>query len=86
VIIGLFALSLAVGGHLTFLNNDTFFIVHASRALVPIGTGLQQPSKAQWSLCAPSGLTFENSTVFDFCGSLNKQPLFPYTALTDWFL
>ena len=20
------------------------------------------------------------------CGSQNKQPLFPYTALTDWFL
>jgi len=20
------------------------------------------------------------------CGSENKQPLFPYTALTDWFL
>jgi len=20
------------------------------------------------------------------CGSENKQPLFPYTALTDWFV
>jgi len=22
----------------------------------------------------------------NLCGSQNKQPLFPYTALTDWFL
>jgi hypothetical protein len=86
VIIGVLALSLAVGGHLTFLNHDTFFIVHATRALVPIGTGLRQPFKAQWSLCAPSGVTFKNSTVFDVYGSQNKQPLFPYTTLTDSFL
>jgi len=41
----------------------------------------------------PPGLTFTNST---FCptqlylcvlrGSQNKQRLFPYTALTDWFV
>jgi hypothetical protein len=39
----------------------------------------------------PTSLTFTNSTfcphsVFVLCGSENKQPLFPYTALTDWFL
>jgi len=64
VIIGVLALSLAVGGHLTFLNNDTFFIVHATRALVPIGTGLHQVFKAQWSLCAPFGLTLKNSSLW----------------------
>ena len=52
-----------------------------------------QPFTAQWSLYVPPVLTFNNST---FCphtvylcvlgGSQNKQPLFPYTALTDWFL
>jgi hypothetical protein len=47
---------------------------------------------AQWSLYVPSGLTIINSTfcphsVFVcLCGSENKQQLFPYTALTDWFL
>jgi hypothetical protein len=86
VITGVFALSLAVGGHLAFLNDDTFFIVHALCALVPMGTGLHLPFKAQWSLCAPSGLIFESSTVFDVYGPQNKQRLFPYTALTDWFL
>jgi len=65
VITGVFALSLDVGGHLAFLNSDTFFIVHAPCALVPIGTGLHQPFKAQWSLCAPSGLTFKSATIFD---------------------
>jgi len=24
--------------------------------------------------------------LYDLCGSQNKQLLFPYTALTDWFL
>ena len=24
--------------------------------------------------------------LYVLCGSQNKQPLFPYTALTDWFL
>jgi len=24
--------------------------------------------------------------LFVLCGSQNKQPLFPYTALTDWFV
>jgi hypothetical protein len=80
-----FALSLAVGGHFTFLNYDAFFIFHATRALVPIGTGLHQPFKAQWSLCAPSGLTFKSSTAFDVYGSENKQRLFHYTTLTDGF-
>jgi len=85
VITGVFALSLAVGGHLTFLNNDTLFIVHAPCALVPVGTGLHQPFKAQWSLCAPSGLTF-TSKVSDVYGLLDKQRLFPYTTLTEGFL
>ena len=38
-------------------------------------------------------LTFSNSTFCPhslflcvLCGSQNKQRLFPYTALTDWFL
>jgi len=26
------------------------------------------------------------NSVFVLCGSQNKQRLFPYTALTDWFL
>jgi len=47
--------------------------------------------KPQWSLYVPPGLTITNSTfcphsVFVLCGSENKQQLFPYTALTDWFL
>ena len=38
-----------------------------------------------------TGLTFNNSTscphsLCVLCGSENKQRLFPYTALTDWFL
>ena len=47
---------------------------------------------AQWSLYVPPGLTFNNSTFTHtvylcvLCGSENKQRLFPYTALTDWFL
>jgi hypothetical protein len=24
--------------------------------------------------------------IYVLCGSQNKQPLFPYTALTDWFV
>ena len=47
--------------------------------------------KPQWLLYVPSGLTFTNSTFCHtvyFCvlfGS-EKQRLFPYTALTDWFV
>ena len=48
---------------------------------------------AQWSLYVPPGSTFRNSTFCPhsmylcvLCGSQNKQLLFPYTALTDWFL
>ena len=43
------------------------------------------------TLCTAS-LTFSKSTFWShsvcmcFCGSENKQLLFPYTALTDWFL
>ena len=36
-----------------------------------------------------ASLTFSNSTFCPhsvLCGSENKQRLFPYTALTDWFL
>jgi hypothetical protein len=52
---------------------------------------------ALWSpvvtMCTTS-LTFSNSTfcprscihMHVLCGSQNKQRLFPYTALTDWFL
>jgi hypothetical protein len=42
------------------------------------------------TICTAS-LTFNNSTSFPhsvfsvLCGSENKQRLFPYTALTDWF-
>ena len=49
-------------------------------------------SKAQWSLNVPQGLTFNNSMFCPYsalcvlCGSENKQRLFPYTALTDWFV
>ena len=51
-----------------------------------------KPLKGQWSLYVPPGLTFTNSTFCPtvylcvLCGSENKQRLFPYTALTDWFL
>jgi len=47
---------------------------------------------AQWSLYVPLGLAFtiprSAHTVYFcvLCGSQNKQPLFPYTTLTDWFL
>jgi len=46
--------------------------------------------KCQW-LLAPS-LTFRILRSVHIlylcvlCGSQNKQPLFPYTTLTDWFL
>jgi len=46
----------------------------------------------RWLLCAPPGLTPKilrsAHTVYlcALCGSENKQRLFPYTALTDWFL
>ena len=47
---------------------------------------------AQWSLYVP---TVQQSTVLRsahtvhlcvLCGSENKQRLFPYTTLTDWFV
>jgi len=44
------------------------------------------------ALYVPPGLTLKNSTfcphsVFCvLCGSQNKQRLFPYTTLTDWFV
>jgi len=41
------------------------------------------------TICTAS-LTFNNSTFCPhslfMCGSENKQPLFPYTTLTDWFV
>ena len=49
---------------------------------------------AQWSIYvqhsfhygySTAGLTFSNSTFCPHSGFENKQPLFPYTALTDWF-
>jgi len=49
--------------------------------------------KAQWSLYVPPDLTLKisafcpHSCIYVFCvGSQNKQPLFLYTTLTDWFL
>jgi len=47
-----------------------------------------QPSEFQLSIYVPPGLTFTNSALCPhsvLCGSQNKQRLFPYTALTDWF-
>ena len=50
------------------------------------------PFKAQWLLYVPSDLTLKNSmfkphSVFmSLYVSQNKQRLFPYTALTDWFV
>jgi len=47
---------------------------------------------AQWSLYVPPGLTLKiprsahTMYLCVLCGSENKQRLFPYTALTDWFL
>jgi len=47
---------------------------------------------AKWSLYVP---TFNNKSVYVLptqlylcvlCGSWNKQRLFPYTTLTDWFV
>jgi hypothetical protein len=54
-------------------------------------TGSVNRFKAQRLQYVPPGLTFTNATfcphsVFVLCGSQNKQRLFPYTALTDWFL
>ena len=50
------------------------------------------PCKAQWSLYEPpvyhSQILRSAHTVY-LCvlyGSENKQRLFPYTALTDWFV
>ena len=46
---------------------------------------------AQWSLYVPpfwhSAILRSAHTVYlcVLCGSQNKQPLFPYTTLTDWF-
>ena len=47
---------------------------------------------AQWSLYVPP--VYHSTTLRSahtlylsvLCGSQNKQPLFPYTVLTDWFL
>jgi hypothetical protein len=51
-----------------------------------------EPFKVQWFLYAPVGPVLKhvravnrvNLTVL--YGSQNKQRLFPYTALTDWFV
>jgi len=32
------------------------------------------------------GHTYIKLYLCVLCGSQNKQPLFPYTTLTDWFL
>ena len=46
----------------------------------------------QWLLYVPWGLTFtilhsaDTVYLYVLCLSQNKQRLFPYTALTDWFL
>jgi len=38
-------------------------------------------------LAAPYRTLYSAHTViFVLCGSENKQPLFPYTALTGWFV
>jgi hypothetical protein len=53
---------------------------------------LTLPSKAHWSLYVPpvwhSTILRSAHTVYLWvlCGSENKQRLFPYTTLTDWFL
>jgi hypothetical protein len=48
------------------------------------------PFKAQWLFYVPpvtfTNPTFGSHSVFvRLCGSQNKQRLFPYTALSDWF-
>jgi len=51
-----------------------------------------QHFKTQWTLYVPlvqySTILPSAHTVYlcVLCGSQNKQPLFPYTTLTDWFL
>ena len=61
---------------------------------------VRQLFKGQWSLYVPhSGhymyrhFNIQQSHVLPtqlylcvLCGSQNKQPLFPYTTLTDWFV
>ena len=43
--------------------------------------------KAQWWLSALAGLTLRHSACWrKSCGSQKKEQLFPYAALTDWFL
>jgi len=41
---------------------------------------------AQWLLYVPTVLSSIHTVYLCvLCGSQNKQQLFPYTALTDWF-
>jgi len=53
---------------------------------------LTQPFNVHWSLYVPPSLSFtilrSAHTLYlcFLCGSENKQPLFPYTTLTDWFV
>ena len=55
-------------------------------------TVLNLPSKPQWLLYVPPGLTFKilrsAHTVYlcSLCGSQKKQRLLLCTTLTDWFL
>jgi len=48
--------------------------------------------KAQWSLYVDASFNIQQFYVMHtvylcvLCGSENKQRLFPYTELTDWFL
>jgi len=48
-----------------------------------------KPSKAQWRLCVSQSKTERSAHTVCLCvlgGSQNKQRLFPYTTLADWFL
>jgi len=66
-----------------------FIIVRSEFQFCSLGSALK-PLKAQWPLYVSSRLNkfhvLPTERIYALCGSENKQRLFPYTALTDWFL
>ena len=73
--------------HVNTLCGQNVELLNVKLAVRIVTTGLYSPV----TICTAS-LTFNNSTfcpqcIYVFlCGSENKQRLFPYTVLTDWFL
>jgi len=63
-------------------NSDYFPIQHYLTGLYNRDFTL----KVQWSLYVPPFYVLLAQCIYVLCGSENKQRLFPYTALTGWFL